>query len=424
MKKLTSKRIYNIINYILPCVFIISIVECYWGLWRLATVFKLIAIVLSFVLCARGDYKRKNTIFTALFVLSIASLFSYLYNDRPFECAHNDLFNTVPAMLFFLIALNEKDCNRHFYDYYMYVSSAIYLLGIFCYILTPGWYVNSLAEARSASLLNRGVEVGFDGDTVLDSLRFSAFFINSYPISLFSIYTLSLSLFSFFKRSGKGKYSLYCIIISLVTAILSMHRVSIACAVLIIVFFLVNEIVNGRGTTVLKIIIVSIICVFTSMLFLDGFQDRFLDLFDMLLERTEDMSVSSAYNERQGLTNELFSQWKYVIFGHGIGSGGPQARFLGYPGVSDAGYAKLLFENGIVGFSLFLLLVVTTCVRGLKYFQYYIAELAIIVFVCIAMLGSNSLSIAYIYIIPFWYSLGKIWNKEYLNFVINNDIHV
>ena len=180
MKKLTSKRIYNIINYILPCVFIISIVECYWGLWRLATVFKLIAIVLSFVLCARGDYKRKNTIFTALFVLSIASLFSYLYNDRPFECAHNDLFNTVPAMLFFLIALNEKDCNRHFYDYYMYVSSAIYLLGIFCYILTPGWYVNSLAEARSASLLNRGVEVGFDGDTVLDSLRFSAFFIFSH----------------------------------------------------------------------------------------------------------------------------------------------------------------------------------------------------------------------------------------------------
>ena len=424
MKRFTSAHIYNYLNYILPCIFIISIVECYLGLWRLATLFKLVSIFFSVILLIRGYYKKNNTVFISFFILSLLSVFSYLYNGRPLECAYNDLFNTIPAMLFFLIALNEKDCNRHFYDYYMYASSAIYLLGIFCYILTPGWYVNSLAEARNASLLSRGFDVAYDGDTVLDSLRFSAFFINSYPISLFSIYTLSLSLFSFFNRNGRGKYSLFCVIISLVTAILSMHRVSIACAVLIIVFFLANEIVKGRGIIVLRIVLVSILVLLASTLFLDGFQVRLLSLFEMLSERTADMSVASAYNERQGLTTELFSQWKYILFGHGIGSGGPQSRFLGYVGVSDAGYAKLLFENGIVGFSLFCILIVSTCLRGLKFFQYYIAELSIIVFVCIAMLGSNSLSLAYLYIIPFWYSLGKIWNKEYLRYVINNNIHV
>ena len=144
----------------------------------------------------------------------------------------------------------------------------------------------------------------------------------------------------------------------------------------------------------------------------------------MLTLRTEDMTFSSAYNERQGLSNKLMAQWSYPIFGHGIGSGGPTSRFLGYGGVTDAAYTKLLFENGIMGIILFVILILSSIFRGLKNFKYYIVELSIICFVAIAMTGSNTLSLAYLYILPFWYMLGKIWNKPYLKYLRENNIKI
>jgi hypothetical protein len=48
-------------------------------------------------------------------------------------------------------------------------------------------------------------------------------------------------------------------------------------------------------------------------------------------------------------------------------------------------------------------------------------EGAFLLSILIAMIGSNALDFS-LYIIPFWYAMGRVWNKEYLqNQIINKD---
>ena len=419
--KLDSQKLYSCIDWIIPAVFIISIIECFFGIWRLATIVKFIAIVATLIMFFKGYIRESKPSFTVFFLLSLMSSFAYFYNGRPLVCLSSDIMNTLPAMLFFLVGYNDKRKSRSYYDLMMYIGSAVLFLGIICYVLTPGWYTNSLVEARNNSQFS---SFEYNDELLLESLRFSSFFEDSYPVSLLSVYILSISLFNYFRRDEKIKYSLICVFISFVSAILCMHRVSIASAILILLGFLGFEFFKGKGKQIFLIILSVLFVIFVSSLVSETIYERLIALQDMLTNRTEDMSFSSAYNERQGLSNKLMSQWRFPIFGHGLGSGGPTSRFLGYGGVTDAAYTKLLFENGIVGMALFAVLMITSILRGFSYFRYYIVELSIACFIALAMTGSNTLSLAYLYILPFWYMLGRIWNKDYLKYAQENNIKI
>ena len=419
--KLDSQKLYSCIDWIIPAVFIVSIIECFFGIWRLATIVKFIAIGATLIMFIKGYIRKSKPSFTIFFLLSLMSSLAYFYNGRPLVCLSSDIMNTLPAMLFFLVGYNDKRKSRSFYDLMMYIGSAVLFLGIICYVLTPGWYTNSLVEARNNSQFS---SFEYNDDLLLESLRFSSFFEDSYPVSLLSVYILSISLFNYFRRDEKIKYSLICVFISFVSAILCMHRVSIASAILILLGFIGFESIKGKGKQFFLIILGALCVTFVSSLVSETINERLIALQDMLTNRTEDMSFSSAYNERQGLSNKLMSQWRFPIFGHGLGSGGPTSRFLGYGGVTDAAYTKLLFENGIVGMTFFAILMITSVLRGLKYFKYYFVELSISCFIALAMSGSNTLSLAYLYILPFWYMLGRIWNKDYLEYAEKNNINI
>lgn len=419
--KLDSQKLYSCIDWIIPAVFIISIIECFFGMWRLATIVKFIAIGATLIMFFKGYIRESKPSFTLFFLLSLLSSLAYSYNGRPLVCLSSDIMNTLPAMLLFLVGYNDKRKSRSYYDLMMYIGSAVLFLGIICYVLTPGWYTNSLLEARNNSKISI---FEYNDELLLESLRFSSFFQSSYPVSLLSVEILSISLFNYFRRDEKIKYSLICVFISFVSAILCMHRVSIASAIMILLVYLGFELFKGKGKQIILIIFSFLIVVFVSSLVSETINERLIALQDMLTNRTEDMSFSSAYNERQGFSNKLMSQWRFPIFGHGLGSGGPTSRFLGYGGVTDAAYTKLLFENGIVGMALFAILMITSLLRGLRYFKYYIVELSVACFIALAMTGSNTLSLAYLYILPYWYMLGRIWNKDYLEYAKTNNINI
>ena len=67
---------------------------------------------------------------------------------------------------------------------------------------------------------------------------------------------------------------------------------------------------------------------------------------------------------------------------------------------------------------------ITSIIRGVKYLKYYIVELSVVSFVGLAMTGSNSLSLAYLYILPFWYMMGRIWNVDYFEYAKKNKINI
>lgn len=414
-------RLYTFLDWVVPVTFILSFFECYLSMWHLATYVKFLSILVTVYLLITGHFKKNQDLFFVFYILIIFSFIQYLYNGRPIECLSSDFFNMVPAMLFFYVGLNAPRNNRDFYNNMMYVGAAVLLCGLFCYVTTPGWYVNSIRDAINSSALSVVRETS---ESMLETLRFSGFFEDSYPVSLLSVFIVAIALFNYYRIDKKVKYSFICFAISFVAAIFCMHRVSIASAIAIYIVFLSYQIKEGKFKKFLKVFCIIAIGVVLLSAIIEPVRERISNVWDMVANRTEDMSFSQAYNERQGLSRKLMAQWSYPIFGHGLGSGGPTSRFMGYGGVTDAAYTKMLFENGIVGIGLFAMMIISSCVRGLKYLKYYITELSIIVFICLAMTGSNSLSQAYLYIIPFWYALGRIWNNSYLAHAQKDRIYI
>ena len=141
---------------------------------------------------------------------------------------------------------------------------------------------------------------------------------------------------------------------------------------------------------------------------------------ELLTERSEGMSVSKAWEERSYQTDLITKHWHLPLFGHGVGSGGAMAGELKYPHVNDAGYLELLYEYGIVGALIFVILIAKTLIRGIHYMSYYLTELVIVGFVLLAMVGSNTLTLGYMQILPFWYSLGRIWSVKNFEYIVNN----
>jgi hypothetical protein len=139
----------------------------------------------------------------------------------------------------------------------------------------------------------------------------------------------------------------------------------------------------------------------------------------MIVDRLS--SVGKAYSERSDMTTNMLDGFSSMIFGTGIGTGGVRAARAGLKAVSDANYTKILVEQGIVGCVLFFSFIIQTCHRIIKYFKYYAMEGVFLLSILIAMIGSNALDFS-LYIIPFWYAMGSVRNKEYLqNQIINKD---
>lgn len=421
MTKISSDKIYDVLDWILPGYFIATFFVAYLKIPFVINIFKSTSIILSLILLFNGKLHNANkTYFLFVFIL-IISILSYFYNGRPLECVNTDLFNLIPATLFFLVGLNDTRNNRYFYEYLMYAGSAVLFVGLVCYITTPAWYTAFILDAKNSSV---GTQVEYTESSIYNVLRFYSFFKDSYPVSLFSIYILSISLFSYFRIDRRIKYSNYCCIISFISAIACMHRVSMVYAVIMLMFYVFYEFRKFNIKTFFQLCIVSLLSIFVINLLNLEIIDRFSNLGDMLSDRSSDLSFSSAYNERQGLSKKLMLQWYNPIFGLGLGSGGPTSRFLGFGGVTDAGYTKMLFENGIVGFVLFLGLTISSIIKSLEYYKYYIEEFFVLIFILIAMTGSNTLYMPYEYIIPFWYMMGRVWNKNYFKYAIAHNIKI
>lgn len=119
-------------------------------------------------------------------------------------------------------------------------------------------------------------------------------------------------------------------------------------------------------------------------------------------------SLPSAIGERSeqwvAAVNMMFSSW----IGNGLGANGHRA--LGIEGVkvvADGGLVKMFCENGVIGFSLFVYLLILVFKRGIKVFSECYAEIGIVSIILLQSIGSNTLSFQLITPL-FWYAIGRI----------------
>ena len=177
---------------------------------------------------------------------------------------------------------------------------------------------------------------------------------------------------------------------------------------------------NPHKSIFVGALIASFVFVFSLALFLSD-NAYFSYLKDTLFERFSDLSIENAMEgSRTNQRETVLASWQDVMLGDGTGSKGAQARIAGKPAITDGGYIKMIVENGIVGVTLFSIIIILTIWRCIKYLKYFMLELLIIGYVLVSMLGANSISMNWCFILPFWFAVGLTWNDKILKKRIDN----
>jgi hypothetical protein len=426
-QKGTLDRFYQILDWVYPAFFLVYAVEFYTGMWRLSTIVKFACILLTLfysgVIISKASRNGSfHNLFSLYYLYCIFSFVWYTVNDIPFDCYLNELYNSIPAMLFVYIGLADNRKDGKFFERYAYFCTVSMLIGVFLYITTPGWYVHRCIEAYESRWF-RGT---MSEDSMMSSMRFIGLFRDVYETDMYAMVALAISLFLFFhKAKSKGEYLTFLmVVINFVAAILTQQRVAMASSILILLFFIFYSRTNGKARKSRILITGSVLLFvgFSSFLMIKA-GDRIDQLTILLEDRMNNMSLSTAYSERSNQHDVILNNLTMPIFGKGAGSGGSTAAFHGLPHVNDGGYWELLYEFGIVGILFFFYVMFKTVVHAYKRRRYCLTELIIVCFVLVAMLGSNTITLGYMLIAPFWYSVGRIWNASLGNNILLNELN-
>lgn len=429
------EKLFKFLYLLIPFSLVTQFFDFYLGITTITFALKLIGLVATlFVLrnSIKECYSNNNIKYIAIIFLCyyvFTSIF-YLFNGRPFSCLLNEYYNFIPAFCFFFIGMSDKDRSNAFYRFFLFSCTISMIIGLGLYVSAPDWYI-----ARNTEIANKAwyATTKYSDNDTLSILRFSSYLGDSYSVDIYSVTALSLSLFFFylgsrqrFRFNKKKKiYLLFCIVINFVASIMTQQRVAMVVAVVFLFAYFIYGFLKGYGRTSLKLFLFFFLLLIVSALLLyDNFGDR-LDMLQVLLSnRMENMSFSKALSERSYQIDLLRNHWDSPVLGMGAGAGESMARSLGFPGVSDCSYIALLFDTGVVGGLLFFLIMLKSIARCLHFLRYYLVELSIMFFVLVAMIGSNTIHMGFMFVIPFWYAIGRIWNNGYYEYAVDNGIFV
>ena len=360
--------------------------------------------------CLPLNYKKNRTVL--YFVLySLFTITSYVLVDRPVSLFFNDcIYFLIPIMAAF-VGMDRGQTSNKFYDYLFWGSVLAMAVGYYIYFVRPSWYQSFYTFVINNTWF-RSDYVSFDD--IADSYRFSSFAPDSYFTEYIGILAFSLGLMKTFKSSSNKLLYLICSLIILGAVFLSLQRSAIISCILMIAAYFFYYMFNKKGHNKgnFKYIIYALVILGIIVLALGS-----MEVVQKVLFRFTQMGASDAFEVEGSRTEQIrttLASWENFITGNGMGTAGSKARSMGYPGMSDGNYIKLLVEEGIIGFVIFMALIISTFIKALKNFKYLSMECCVVGSLIFTMLGSDSLMLTF-YIVPYWYVIGKVWNPDYLS---------
>lgn len=414
------ERAYKLLNYIYPLYFVVAFFDMYLGNIGIYIYIKYLSFILLLLYGVKiyincTNYKGMKSIFTLFLLYNLCSIIWYVINGVPFQCYLNEIFNSIPAMFFFYIGMSERRNDDRFFRYFLYGCTICMLIGFYLYLSMPGWYIASKTALANNQWYS---QYNYSENDISSSMRFSSYLTDTYEADVFAIFAFGIAISFLYNRKKyyNDIFSYLFILINIVAAIMTQQRVAMAAVGCYFVFFLLWGYRNNNKKEASSMILIVVLFLLLLISFaMKYFADRIDLITELLTGRMENMSMSKAMGERNYQIKLLTDHWNNPIFGHGIGSGGSLARSLGHPGVSDCSYIEMLYEVGVVGFIFYFYILFKTVLRGVHYLRNYIAELVMIGFVAVACIGSNTLTMGFLAICPFWYCMGRIWNPYLFN---------
>lgn len=361
----------------------------------------------------------KNIRVPVIFLLCIFSLYvllssvAYLINGTPFICFILGVQYYFVPLCFAALGYSFSSDDKYTKSY-LVACTVCFIIGFFLYATLPSFYMEYLAEVQ-------GYE-NFSQDELLGMTRFSSFLPSSYNISYLSVPALIYSLsFSFNPQTGLNRWWCYLFaIISFIAAILCQQRIAMFFAIFVVVFYALYFLKQGNVKFILVCIIAFII--FSVIIkYLISEMDLFDALKENILDRFKKMNLSVAMSSRteQYSSFNRATWWSYLV-GLGVGSCGHLVIPYNLQAIYDGEFVKTFYEFGLVGTTIFGVLILMTLLRGIRLFKWIHAELLCMLFFLGACLGASALTF-FIYSSMYWFVIGRIWNNEYLAFRKQNN---
>lgn len=359
----------------------------------------------------------KCIILTIYIIYSLFSFALYAFNGYPIKLYIFDIAFYLSSILFAYVGMDNSDDSDKFREYTFYAIIVAFGIGLYLFFFNPSWYQDAWVINYNSRWYKYGMNADFD--FISANMRFSSFFMSSYATEYYGLFALPFALCGFMKEKKGKKRNVYmfCSLFILLVLVLSMQRAAIISAILMLIIFAIYDMTHNHSASsfYIYLLIGSIVLV--------GVYST-SELGGRVLERFGKLTISDTFSEARISQNEdLLGVWNNLIFGNGLGTGGNEARKMGYPAVTDSNYVKILVEQGIIGFLFFFSFIIATCKRIISNFRYLAFEGAFFASILVAMVGSNSLMFS-LYIPPFWYSVGRIWNDNYINDLKKNNKYI
>ena len=279
----------------------------------------------------------------------------------------------------------------------------IFIVGFYFLLFPTERYISKTLE-----ILN--LHSGYNEETYMYA-RFASF-LDSYHTSNLGVCSLCFG-FGLARIGSDGKLTTkvmayFAIVVSLITIMMAQQRVAMFVGMFLLFYFLSSS-KGGKhtGSLLLTLFLIGVLLVLVV-----GVMDTF-GLKDVLLpeisQRFSSDSTSSMVSIRTHQWVEAINGFlQEPLFGLGIGSGGHIAIEHGmHPSIADGSYFKILLEGGLASFIPFIIILVSSLIKGFKHRKKYYVEFPLLFFFSCSMIGANVIDMPYI-IMFMWYIMGRI----------------
>ncbi|MCR5831987.1 MAG: hypothetical protein K6G67_07610 [Lachnospiraceae bacterium] len=345
---------------------------------------------------------------TAFFAYQILSVIWLLSGGYPFSVFTNEFVSSTLPMIFYFVGKSVCDRRANWYRTYLYAMMILGVIGVVLYITAPQFYCDwaykwsYISKADAATMRVRMHSVV--GSTCLSFIMVAGMLAGSHFLGSSDDGTTGSKESE--GRSKKIIFSVVTMAACLLFAIMANQRSGLVAAALVIVyvnyllFFKLDLI--PRKYFVYEIVVIAAvfagICII-KFEFILKFWYRIISLPTAISQRSEQWVAA---------VNNMYSSW----IGNGLGANGHRALGLEDAHViADGGLVKLYCENGVVGFSLFVYLLVLSLQKGFRNIRRYYVPVGIIIVGLLQSIGSNMLAFQICAPI-FWFAVGSCQERR------------
>lgn len=362
----------------------------------------------------------------AFFAYQVLSVIWLLAGGYPFSVFANEFVSSTLPMVFYFVGRSCGDRAGIWYRNYLYAMLILGILGVLMYALAPQFYCDwayrwsYISKADAATMRVRMHSVV--GSTCLSFIMVAGMLAGAYflgsgtdgddspgngdtDIDSQGNGTLGTGEKDPGKMGPSGRknviFALVTIASCLLFAIMANQRSGLVAAGLVLVYinyllFFHLDLIR-RKYFLYEIIAIAAVFVLVCVVrfdFILKFWYRIISLPTAISQRSEQWVAA---------VNNMYSSW----IGNGLGANGHRA--LGIEDahvIADGGLVKLYCENGVVGISIFIFLLLQVLSGGIRNIRRYYVEVGIIIVALLQSIGSNMLAFQLCTPI-FWFAVGR-----------------